>query len=54
MFIAEGVITMRLIHGLGGDIPVAKTLESIYSPFFDDFDRSRGNLPKKIGITLIF
>jgi hypothetical protein len=39
--------------GLGGDIPVGKTLESIYSPFSDDFDRLRDNLSKKLGISLI-
>jgi len=53
MFISKGVITIRLIYGLGGEIPAAETLESIYSPFFDDFDRSRENLPKNFGIRLI-
>jgi hypothetical protein len=44
---------MRQIYGLGGDISGVKNLESIYSPFFVDFDRSRDNLPGKIGIRLI-
>jgi hypothetical protein len=44
---------MGLIYGLGGDISAGKTLESIFSPFFEDFDRSRENLPIKLGISLI-
>jgi hypothetical protein len=35
-----------IVYGLEGDIPSPKTLEWTYSPFFDDFDRSRENLSK--------
>jgi hypothetical protein len=47
------MVTMGLIYDLGEDIPATKTLESLYSPFFNDFDRSREKLPHKIGIRLI-
>jgi hypothetical protein len=52
MFISRGMMAIRLIYGLG-DIPVVKPLELIFSLFFDDFHRSRENLPEKFGIRLI-
>jgi hypothetical protein len=39
---------------LEGDIPATNTFESLYSPFFKDFDRPREDLPNKIGISLIY
>jgi hypothetical protein len=39
---------------LEGDIPATNTFESLYSPFFKDFDRPREYLPNKIGISLIY
>ena len=44
---------MGLIYGVGEDISATKTPESLYAPFFNDFDRSREKLPNKIGIRLI-